>query len=209
MIEGTTLLFFVTTVLVLFITPGPNMFFVLSYGIAHGKSSGLAAAFGIVCADLTLTLLTASGVSALVAAWEASFDLLRIIGALYLLWLAFGVLSRAQQAHIAQVAPTSRLEILRRSMLNSLLNPKALLFFMLFLPQFVQSERGNVGWQLLVLGLTLTAVSVVFHSGLGLLSGVIGQWLAKNSKFARVQSYLLGFAMTLLALRLLLLERPN
>ena len=73
------------------------------------------------------------------------------------------------------VSNTSRLEIFRRAMLNSLLNPKALLFFMLLLPQFASPSRGSTFWQLLTLGGVLSAISLVFHSSLGVFSGVIGQ----------------------------------
>ena len=85
MIDAGTLLAFVVAVLLLFLSPGPNMFFVLS----HGSRGGLSAAFGIVAADNGLTVLTATAVTALIAALPASFDVLRIAGALYLLWLAF------------------------------------------------------------------------------------------------------------------------
>ena len=104
---------------------------------------------------------------------------------------------------------TSSLEIFRRAVLNSLLNPKALLFFMLFLPQFANASRGSVGWQLLTLGGLLTAISLVFHSSLGAFSGVIGQWLTRYEAAARVQSWFLAAVMVMLALRLLWLERPS
>jgi threonine/homoserine/homoserine lactone efflux protein len=209
MVETSTLVLFVGTVLVLFLSPGPNMFFVLSYGMAHGRVGGLAAALGIVLADLVLTLLTATGITALIAAWQGSFDVLRWAGAAYLLWLAYQALHSGTLNILQQAKPMPRLEITQRAMLNSLLNPKALLFFMLFLPQFVHAKHGNVGWQLLILGLTLTLVSVFFHAALGILSGTIGRFLQRHSKFARVQGYFLAAAMTLLALRLVLLERPK
>jgi threonine/homoserine/homoserine lactone efflux protein len=208
-IDSGTLLAFTVAVLLLFLSPGPNMFFVLSHGVAHGSSGGLAAAFGIVAADIVLTALTATGVTALIAALPASFDSLRVAGALYLLWLAFQAIRSSGKLNLSSSANISTLEIFRRAMLNSLLNPKALLFFMLFLPQFASATRGSVGWQLLTLGAVLTAISLVFHSGLGVFSGVIGQWLTRYPAAARVQSWFLASVMTLLALRLLWLERPS
>ena len=101
------------------------------------------------------------------------------------------------------------LKIFRRAMLNSLLNPKALLFFMLLPPQFASPSRGSTFWQLLTLGGVLTAISLVFHSSLGVFSGVIGQWLTRYPTAARVQSWFLAAVMVLLALRLVLLERPS
>ena len=208
-IDAATLLAFTVAVLLLFLSPGPNMFFVLSHGIAHGSRGGLSAAFGIVAADIVLTVLTATGVTALIAALPASFDVLRIAGALYLLWLAVQAIRSRRQLEIANGAAIPTLEISRRALLNSLLNPKALLFFMLFLPQFASASRGSTFWQLVTLGAVLTAISLVFHSSLGVFSGVIGQWLTRYPRAARVQSWFLASVMVLLALRLVLLERPR
>ena len=208
-VDAATLLAFTIAVILLFLSPGPNMLFVLSHGIAHGSRGGLAAALGIVAADIVLTVLTASGVTALIAALPASFDLLRVAGALYLLWLAFQAVRSHGQLKLNSGANIPTLEIFRRAMLNSLLNPKALLFFMLFLPQFASAARGSVGWQLLTLGGVLTAISLVFHAGLGVFSGAIGQWFTRYPRAARVQSWFLAAVMVLLALRLLWLERPS
>ena len=204
-IDAATLLAFTVAVLLLFLSPGPNMFFVLSHGIAHGSRGGLAAAFGIVAADIVLTVLTATGVTALIAA----LDVLRVAGALYLLWLAVQAIRSRGQLEIVNGAAIPTLEIFRRALLNSLLNPKALLFFMLFLPQFASASRGSTFWQLVTLGAVLTAISLVFHSSLGVFSGVIGQWLTRYPRAARVQSWFLASVMVLLALRLVLLERPR
>jgi threonine/homoserine/homoserine lactone efflux protein len=209
MIEISTLLTFAFAVLMLFLTPGPNMFFVLSHGIAHGSRGGVAAALGIVAADLFLTFLTATGVTALIAALPASFDVLRIAGALYLLYIAWQSLISSGKTNISLASQIPKLEIFRRSMLNSLLNPKALLFFMLFLPQFAHAKNGSVGWQLLIFGLVLTIISLFFHSALGVFSGTIGQLLTKYPKAAKVQSRLLAAVMISLAVYLVLLERPQ
>ena len=209
MVDSGTLLAFTVAVLLLFLSPGPNMLFVLSRGVAHGSRGGLAAALGIVAADLVLTVLTATGVTALIAALPASFDVLRVAGALYLLWLAFQAVRSRGRLAITNSAMTSSLEIFRRALLNSLLNPKALLFFMLFLPQFASATRGSVGLQLLTLGFVLTAISLVFHSSLGVFSGVIGRWFTRYPAAARAQSWFLASVMVLLALRLFWLERPS
>ncbi len=209
MIDSGTLLAFAGAVLLLFLSPGPNMMFVLSHGIAHGSRGGLAAAFGIVVADIVLTVLTATGVTALIAALPAAFDVLRVAGALYLLWLALQAIRSKGQLKLSSGANIPTLEIFRRALLNSLLNPKALLFFMLFLPQFASAARGSVGLQLLTLGFVLTAISLAFHSSLGVFSGVIGHWLTRYPRTARVQSWFLASVMVLLALRLMLLEHPN
>lgn len=89
MIDPATLLIFVGAVMLLLLSPGPNMAFVISHGASYGWRGGVASGLGIGLADLILTALTAMGVTALVASWPPAFDLIRYSGGLYLLWLAF------------------------------------------------------------------------------------------------------------------------
>ena len=138
MIETPTFLVFLLAVLTLFLSPGPNMAFVMSHGMAYGPRGGLAAALGIGSADVVLTALTATGVTAMMFAWSASFDVLRIAGAVYLLWLAINALRSPDHALMSRdsMANLSFVRIMRNAMLGSLLNPKALLFFTVFLDYY-------------------------------------------------------------------------
>lgn len=208
MIDLSTLSVFVVAVLVLLLSPGPNMAFVISQGVAHGVQGGLAAALGILVADIVLTILTAVGVTAVVAAWPPAFDILRYGGAIYLLYLAFKAIHSPSSLAAESTKLPSKLRIFRASMLGSLINPKALLFFLVFLPQFVVVSKGHVALQLAVLGLVLSIEALLFHMLLGALGGSLGQWLARRPVAAKVQSWVLGSVMGALALRLLLLDRP-
>ena len=209
MIDTATLSLFVLAVLALFLSPGPNMAFVLSHGLAHGVRGGFAAAIGISAADLVHTLCAATGVTALVAAWPPSFDVLRYAGALYLLWLAWQALRPAGARGAAQAQPAGFARIVRMALLNNLVNPKALLFFMVFLPQFVNPAHGHVTLQLLVLGLLLSIMALVFNTLLGAFSGQIGRRLQARPGAAKFQRGFLALVMAGLALRLLLLDRPT
>jgi threonine/homoserine/homoserine lactone efflux protein len=208
MITLTTLVLFSVAVVTLLLSPGPNMAFVLSHGVACGRRGGLAAAGGIALADVLLTLLTATGVTAVVAAWPPSFDVLRYAGAAYLLWLAFKAL-RADGAMVLNQAtlPTSR-KVFSMAMLNCLLNPKALLFFMVFLPQFVNPQAGSISMQIMLLGVWLTFIAFVFHVLLGAFAGQIGQLLQRHPRAAVAQRWVLASVLGALALRLLFIERP-
>ena len=210
MIDTSTLLLFLLAVLTLFLSPGPNMAFVMSHGMAYGPRGGLAAAIGIGSADVVLTVLTATGVTAMVFAWRASFDVLRIAGAAYLMWLAIKTLRTPHGAMTASAATTdaSFQKIVRNAMLGSLLNPKALLFFMVFLPQFVSPAKGSIALQLVSLGLVLSAASVVFNTTLGAFSGQLGKLMQRNPLAATVQKWLLGSVLAALAVRMFLTERP-
>ncbi|MDR6523787.1 MULTISPECIES: LysE family translocator [Variovorax] len=209
MIGLATLSLFLLAVLALFLSPGPNMAFVLSHGVAHGPRGGFAAAIGISAADLVHTLFAATGVTALVAAWPPSFDVLRYAGALYLVWLAVQALRSGGLRMGAQAQPAGFGRIVRMALLNNLVNPKALLFFMVFLPQFVDPSRGSVPLQLVQLGVVLSMAALAFNTLLGACSGQIGRWLHSRPGAARFQSGLLAAVMLGLAVRLLFLDRPS
>ena len=208
MIGIATLSLFLLAVLALFLSPGPNMAFVLSHGVAHGPRGGFAAALGISAADLVHTLFAATGVTALVAAWPPSFDVLRYAGALYLVWLAVQALRSGGLRMGAQAQPAGFGRIVRMALLNNLVNPKALLFFMVFLPQFVDPARGSVPLQLVQLGVVLSMAALAFNTALGACSGQVGRWLQRRPGAARFQSGLLAAVMLGLAVRLLFLDRP-
>jgi len=213
LISGTTLLLFLGTTLALFLSPGPNMAFVLSHAAAMGPRGGLAVALGIGLADVVLTVLTATGVAGMAAAWPPSFDVLRLGGAAYLLWMAWNAWCHPGQLTVTRTGAQSLATVFRRSAINSLLNPKALLFFLVFLPQFVEASDTPVAMQLALLGGVLTLASVVFHGGLGWVGGRLAQALstrlADNPKLARTQGRMLALVLAVLAVRLLFTPQPS
>lgn len=208
MMDLATLTMFVGAVLLLLLAPGPNMAFVISHGVAYGWRGGVASGLGIGAADVLLTLLTATGVTAVVAGWPPAFDLIRYAGVVYLLWLAYQALRARRPSPLAAVARVPLHSVFARALLNSLLNPKALLFFMVFLPQFVRPEHGAIAGQLLVLGLVLTVISGVFHTLLGVFGSALSRGFSGASTWARLQPWLLAAVLLLLALRLALMARP-
>jgi threonine/homoserine/homoserine lactone efflux protein len=176
--ETNTLLLFGAAVLGLLLAPGPNMAFLFAHSLAQGPRAGLSVATGIFLADLSLTALTALGIAALVLALPASLDAIRLAGAVYLLRLAW----QAWRARVGG-APTSPSErdarqLVGKAWLNSVLNPKALVFFLVFLPQFVDPRIGPVSVQLAVLGAVLSVEALVFHALLGLASGGLARRLS-------------------------------
>lgn len=208
MIDLATLAVFSGAVLLLLLSPGPNMAFVISHGVTHGWRGGMASALGIGVADVLLTALTATGVTALVASWPPSFDVIRYAGVVYLLWLVFKTLQKSpglDAAHIDRV-PLGR--VFLQAMLNSLLNPKALLFFVVFLPQFVRPEAGAIAVQLMVLGGVLTLIAAVFHVLLGIFGGALRRFFASRSRGGWLQKWGLAAVLTVLAVRLVVMSRP-
>ncbi len=203
-----TLLLFVVAVLGLMVSPGPNMALIVSQSLSHGARGGIVSAAGIFVADLIMTLLVCAGIATLVAAWPPSFDALRYLGAVYLVWLAFKALRRRKLDLRSDSAKTSLRQAFHDATLVSLLNPKALLFFLVFLPQFVDPQRGSVTLQLLVLGLTLSIIAFVFHALLGVFSGRVASAFRGQTGSLRWLDRLQAGVLFGLAIRLLFLERP-
>ncbi len=209
MIDVATLAIFSGAVVLLLLSPGPNMAFVISHGVTHGWRGAMASALGICVADLLLTVLTASGVTALVASWPPSFDVIRYAGVIYLLWLVFKTLQKNPGLDMAHINRVALGQVCWQAMLNSLLNPKALLFFLVFLPQFVRPEAGPIAMQLMVLGGVLTVIAGVFHALLGCFGGALSRFFARRSNSAWLQKWGLATVLMLLAVRLAVMSRPN
>jgi len=204
MISLVTLGVFSGAVLLLLLSPGPNMAFVISQGVTHGWRGGVASALGIGVADLLLTALTAMGVTAVVASWPPAFDLIRCAGVIYLLWLVFKTLQKRPSLDTAHVGRVALGRVFLQAMFNSLLNPKA----MVFLPQFVRPEAGPIALQLMVLGGVLTLIASVFHVLLGLFGGALSRFFAKRTKSAWLQKWGLAAVLMALAVRLAVMSRP-
>jgi len=206
--DATNLYLFIVAALLLLIVPGPNMAIVTSHAVAHGWRAGLAAALGITLADVVMTVTVSTGLGALVMSWAPAFDLLRWAGACYLMGLAWQALKAPPANTETQATQASMRKIFARATLNSLLNPKALLFFMVFLPQFVTVGGGSVTSQLMFLGLLLALIALIFHSLLGLGAGRLHGRLREGIVSKRLGAYSFAAVMTVLAARLLVLNRP-
>jgi threonine/homoserine/homoserine lactone efflux protein len=206
--DATNLYLFIVAALLLLIVPGPNMAIVTSHAVAHGWRAGLAAALGITLADMLMTVLVSAGLGALVMSWAPAFDLLRWAGACYLMWLAWQALKAPPSDTDTQPTQASLRKILARATLNSLLNPKALLFFMVFLPQFVTVGTSSVTLQLMFLGVLLALIALVFHSLLGFCAGRLHARLRKGLIPKRLGAYGFAAVMAALAARLVFLNRP-
>lgn len=207
--DASNLYLFMIAAALLLVVPGPSMAFVTSHALSHGWRAGLAAALGITLADLLMTVLASAGVGALVMSWAPAFDLLRLGGAGYLLWLAWQALKRPTPSAGGAVPTAGLRKVFMRSTVNSLLNPKGLLFFMVFLPQFVSPANGSVTLQLLFLGTLLALIALAFHTLLGICAGRLHKRFRLGKGNQRLGAY--GFAglMTMLAVRLLLLQRST
>lgn len=200
-----TVLLFSGAVMLLLLSPGPNMALVVGHGAALGWRGGLAAATGIALADLAMTVLTAAGVAAVFSS-EPARRWLHVAAAGYLLYLAWQSWVRPPRFVSTQASQAELAVVVRRAALNSLLNPKSLLFFMAFLPSFADAQ-APLGPQILVLGLLLTAIALAFHVLLSMVGTVVARTLASHRTHrldAVVAGRLLALLFAALAVRLML-----
>ena len=203
-----TLLTFALALLVLEITPGPDMMLVLARGIGQGRRVALLTVVGMVfLAGVVQVALLVLGVALLLKAYPASLLLLQWAGAAYLLYLGAKMIAASRHAgerRRPETAGISDWTAMRDGTINSLTNPKSLLFMFAFLPQFVDPQAGPVWLQLALLGTVQKLAGVLSLGGVALASGTIGQMLYRRPGFLQWQERFTGLVMLGLGLRLLL-----
>jgi threonine/homoserine/homoserine lactone efflux protein len=207
-VDPQTFAFFFLAVLLLLVSPGPNMLFVLGSGAGHGWRGGMAAACGIGVADLVCTLACALGLAGLITAYPLAFDIVRWVGAAYMLYLAYKCVAppRAPTAATATATrnETSRAAIFFRGLAASLSNPKAILFFIVFIPQFIDAQRGSVFLQFVLLGTTLAVIGTAFHGAIGAVGSLGARFASGRPGTRQALAYLQAAIFCLIAGRLLL-----
>ncbi|WP_411885466.1 LysE family translocator [Polaromonas sp. YR568] len=186
MVTASQLLPFLLTALLITITPGPDNLMVLGLGMSKGRRLGMT--FGLGCASgcLSHTVLAVIGVSAIVAASPTAFLLLKWAGGAYLVWLGVRAIRHAGAgtAAAANSREGTARELFAKGLAVNAINPKVVLFFLSFLPQFVDQAQGHVEWQLGILGLVFTAQAAVVFGLLGYFAGTIGAWLTRTPRAA-------------------------
>ena len=190
----TTLLVFALAAGVLAIIPGPNHIYIVTRSIAQGRRVGLASAFGVETGTLVHITAAAVGLSAVIASSAVAFNVVRYLGAAYLVFLGLRALLRDHGAQLEDGA--TRIGSARRAyvdgILVNVLNPKVALFFLAFLPQFVDPSRGATVTQILVLGLVVFVIATTSDVVYALAAGALGSWLRGRPAFVRRQRYLTG-----------------
>jgi len=202
---------FLLAAMVLTITPGPDNLMVLSVGAARGRRLGMAFGLGCAAGCLSHTVLAVLGVSAVLAASPVAFTALRVLGGAYLIWLGLGALrSRGGvglpvQANAAQSTDTLARQFFKGVLANAI-NPKVVLFFLSFLPQFVVPAQGHVPLQMAVLGSIFTLQAALLFGLLGWFAGSIGQWLQHRPRAGLWLDRASGVVFVSLGLRMALVR---
>lgn len=204
MIDLTILPVYLTAVVALLLLPGPDMLLIASSSMSYGRKVGVFASLGNATSGIILTVLAAMGVSALIAMSPIALKALHLLGGTYLLKMGWDCL-RTEQGNAPELSDNFAAKAYyQRALISNLLNPKALVFFVMFLPQFVSTNiEATSGEQMLVLGLLLNVLGLTFNFLLVALVGTIGKSLVENAKFRTYQQKVMGGVFVVLAVWML------
>ncbi|MBK5302520.1 MULTISPECIES: LysE family translocator [Gammaproteobacteria] len=196
---------------VVYLLPGPDMILLLQTGARQGKGAALATALGLGIARGCHVALAALGLAALFKTAPWTFDVVRLIGAAYLLWIGIQCLRTTMLPSLNGTDATTEKphwrEAIQRGLLTNLLNPKALLFCSVLLPQFIEPHAGPVLTQFATLGVMLVGVGLLFDSAYALVGAALGRWLQRSPSAQRVQQWLFGSLLIGFAVRLTFVQQ--
>ncbi len=187
-------LLFFAAALILAITPGPGIFYVLARSLAGGKREGVQSSFGTFAGGLFHVFAAALGISAILAASAVAFHSVKYAGAAYLVWLGIRMI-RSRNADMAFQNLQPSQGVFRQGILTEALNPKTALFFLSFIPQFIAPERGHVFFQFLLLGSISVILNTTADLVVVLLAAPLERKLKNSARFRRNQRVASGLGM--------------
>jgi threonine/homoserine/homoserine lactone efflux protein len=208
MFEPSQLALFMLATLALNLTPGPDMLYTATRSLGQGRKAGIASALGIGTGTIVHIVAATFGLSAILSYSAFTFMAIKYLGAAYLIYLGIKTLRSKAQLHLGtDVSKDSTSRIFWQGVITNVLNPKVALFFLSFLPQFVNPERSSVGLQLTTLGVLFdisgTTVLLVIAIAVGHASG----WLENRPTFWKLQKWFTGSVFIALGARLALADQ--
>jgi threonine/homoserine/homoserine lactone efflux protein len=212
MMPAHELLLFALAAFVMVLTPGPNMIYLVSRSLCQGRKAAVISLFGVATGFLLHMFSAAAGLTAMFMAIPLGYEILKWLGAAYLLWLAWqavrpGAASSPFEARALPADSPARLFLM--GFLTNALNPKIAVFYLAVFPQFVRPENGSVLSQSIQLGLVQIAVSFSVNLVLVLTAARLAAWFARNPLWLGVQRWVMGFVLGGLAVRLAFDSRRN
>ena len=208
MLPVETLTLFLTSSILLALAPGPDNLFVLAQSAQHGRKAGLIVTFGLCTGVLVHTAAVTFGVAAIFQTSAMAFTLLKYIGAAYLIYLAWMSFRATGKAGAdKKVKKLSYRKLYFRGVIMNVTNPKVSIFFLAFLPQFVDPSHGPIIPQMLQLGGLFILSTIWIFGGVALLAGTFGTWLARSERATKILNWMAGTVFAGLALRLVMAKR--
>ncbi|MCZ7465050.1 LysE family translocator [Rhizobium rhizogenes] len=201
-----TLVAFTIAILLLAVTPGPDMTLWISRSLREGRAAGFMTLVGTNIGITVHTMLVAFGVAALIVASPTAFMILKTGGAAYLVWLAIQAIRKGSDFVMVKTNGEKPQSSLRSALLNgiwvNLLNPKVIIFFMTFLPQFVSASDPHVTGKLIFLGIWSIIVALPIGIGIVVAADVLSAWLQRNRKVLRGLDYTIAGVFSLFAVKI-------
>jgi threonine/homoserine/homoserine lactone efflux protein len=196
---------FIAASTLLALAPGPDIIYVLTRAVSQGRRAGIAAALGFASGCVFHTLLAAVGIAALIRSSELAFDAVRYAGAAYLVWIGIQALRHRSSFTVEGASGAKALAtIYRQSVIGNILNPKVTLFFLAFLPQFVNVQAGNVGLQMALLGAVFMGVTIVVFGTVAVFAAMIGNWIRRKPAIGERLNVFAGITFIALGVRVAL-----
>ena len=204
-------LMFAAACLVMVLTPGPNMIYLISRSICQGRKAGVTSLLGVVAGFFVHMLAAAIGLTAVFLAVPLAYEALKWAGALYLLWMAWQAVRPGSRSpfEARELLPDAPSRLVLMGFLTSVLNPKVAMFYLSIFPQFISPEHGSLFIQSILLGLTQISVSFTVNLLIALFASGIAVWFVRNPLWLAVQRYVMGGVLAALAVRLMLEQRKT
>ena len=191
--DSATLSLFFIAALALLLTPGPAVLYIITRSVDQGRTSGVVSTLGLGVGNIFHVAAAALGLSAILMSSALAFNVVKYLGAAYLIYLGVRkLISREVPRQAGRLERKKLSQVFYQGAVVNLLNPKTALFFLAFLPQFVNPSRGSVTAQVLTLGLMFVALGIACDSLYALLAGALGGWLRSSTKFLRAERYFAG-----------------
>ena len=194
--DASTFALFIVAALVLLVVPGPSVLYIVARSIEGGRTAGLVSVLGVQTGAMVHIAFAAVGLSAILASSAVAFSVIKWLGAVYLVWLGLRrIFGRDEEDGDVAVEPAPLSRVFSQGVIVNILNPKTALFFLAFLPQFVDPARGAAWTQILLLGATFVILALCSDGLYALLSGTAGGWLRRRMKgasFRRGQRFVSG-----------------
>lgn len=207
--EMTTFFYFLTASILLTLAPGPDNLYLLTKSLSSGAKSGVILSAGLVSGIIFHTFLVMVGVATIIQNSAIAMNLLKIFGAAYLLFLAFKSFQAGRRGEKISMkksdSHSAYFEIYRRGVLMNVLNPKVLLFFLAFLPQFVNLSSDSASFQIIFLGFTFAIQGFLIFSAIAIFAGKVRKIILKKKNLGQIFSYIEAAVLTLIAVTLIFL----
>jgi len=209
MIEITEIYMFIVASFLLCLAPGTDNIYVLTQGMTRSKKAAIVTTLGLATGLIIHTSAAALGISVIFQTSELAFNIVKFVGAAYLLYIAYQAFKyRNEKLDLSIQNSTKELKKLYfKGFIMNILNPKVSIFFLAFLPQFVNTQAGNIPMQMLLLGAIFMALTIIVFSSIGIAGNLLSKRLMENPSIVKYMNILTSIVLVSLGIKLALSQR--